>query len=164
MAFINCGAAGDITDHADRVWAKDGARAGGKALNARPHWVAGTKDWLVYTNAGEGMDAYRLPVEDGTYVVRLHFAEVSGGGGWRGGQSVKPGDRVFSVSLESETVLADFDIIEAAAGRRYKSVIRQFTVQVKDGELTVEFAKSADREGARNLPALINAIEVWRPQ
>ncbi len=163
VALINCGGEAPFTDMAERVWSGDGAEAardGGASPQVRDHWVTGTRDWPVYMDAVEGMRAYRLPLEDGAYVVRLHFAEILGSVGWRRGQSVVPGDRVFSVSLEGEAVLEDFDILKVTGNRRFTSVIRQFDVQVADGELTIEFAKSADREGAGNLPPIINAIEV----
>ena len=165
VALINCGGDAPLTDMAERVWSGEGAEAardGGASPEVRDHWVTGTRDWPIYMNAAEGMGAYRLPLENGAYVVRLHFAEILGAAGWRRGQSAVPGDRVFSVKLEGEAALEDFDILATTENRRFTSVIRQFDVQVADGELTIEFAKSADREGAGNLPPIINAIEVRR--
>ena len=47
------------------------------------------------------------------YDVRLHFAEP---------EPVKPGQRIFSVSLEGRTVLENLDVVRAAGG----SIVRWF--------------------------------------
>ena len=63
------------------------------------------------------------PLTERRYTVRLHFAEPD---------RVKPGDRVFSVSLQGRKVLADFDVVQAAGGPD-RPVVREFKgVQVKD--------------------------------
>ena len=51
------------------------------------------------------------------YTVRLHFAEPKA--------DAKPGDRIFTVSLQGEGVLRDFDVVKAAGGPR-RAVVKEF--------------------------------------
>lgn len=165
---IDCGATEDYTDRIGRLWSRDRAfgdgqwgRVGGRAAARGPHWVVGTRDWPVFVSAAEGMDAYRIPVKNGRYTVRLHFAELHRTRGTRRGRGlVGRGDRVFTVTLEGEPALRDFDILEAAGERMYAAVVKAFAVEVADGEVTVEFSKGNSESGGRDLPAMINAIEV----
>jgi hypothetical protein len=79
----------------------------------------------AYANSGVGNQlAYQLPVADGTYTLRLHFAEPSYTG---------VGQRTFDIRLQGEMVVAAYDIV-ADAGARYKATAREFTVTVSDGE------------------------------
>ncbi len=92
--------------------------------------------------------AYAIPVANGTYTVRLLFAETWFGVATGGGV----GSRVFDVSLENTVVLPSFDIY-ATAGGPLKAVVEQFTVTVNDGVLNIS--------AAGNYPKF-NAIEVLR--
>jgi len=53
-----------------------------------------------------------------SYVVRLHFAELSFTG---------PGQRVFNVALNGTSVLSNFDVF-AAAGAQNKAVVKEFSI------------------------------------
>jgi hypothetical protein len=78
-----------------------------------------------YATSGVGNElAYKLPLADGVYTLRLHFAEPSYTG---------VGQRTFDIRLQGETVAAAYDIV-ADAGARYKAAAREFTVTVSDGE------------------------------
>jgi hypothetical protein len=58
-----------------------------------------------------------------TYTVRLYFAEP---------EHRQPGDRIFSVQVQGNTVLDGFDIARAAGGPR-QAVVKEFPgVEVKD--------------------------------
>ncbi len=165
VALINCGASADYTDKSGRVWRKDqpyrpgaAGRVGGTAIVSQPHWVVGTRDWPIYAVAVEGMDGYIVPVPDGRYVVRLHFAEINKAGQQRRRGPTSPGQpRTFDVALEGRTVLEGFNTLGVTAGRKYAAVAKDLLVSVGDGELTVEF-----RPRASAAPPAINAIEVWR--
>ena len=82
---------------------------------------------------------YTVPVEDGNYLIRLHFAEIYHGaaGGGPGGA----GKRVFDVSLEDQLVLDNFDI-NAAVGAQ-TATVREFLVSVTDGQVNLFFDASA---------------------
>jgi hypothetical protein len=92
---------------------------------------------------------YSIPVMNGTYTVRLHFAEIWHGVGSNGGGV---GSRVFNVSIEGTQVLTDYDIYQKAGGA-LKAVVEPFQANVSDGFLDITFAASVDN-------AKVSAIEV----
>jgi hypothetical protein len=75
------------------------------------------------------MTSYRFDVADGRYRVDLAFAELV---------ARKAGARVFSITIEGTTVVADFDVY-AAAGGRNTALDRTFEVDVSDGHLDIGF-------------------------
>ena len=142
-------------------WSNDRDFAGGAALD----WsdtidIAGTEEDALYrtqrSGSGPGQRrgfAYAIPVEEsGPYLVRLHFAELYWGA--RGGPPGAGGRRIFSVTAEGETVLEDLDVFaEAGPGT---ALIKEFVVDIQDGEVNLRFTA---RAGA----PMIAAIEVLRP-
>jgi hypothetical protein len=84
------------------------------------------------------------------FTVRLHFAEPD--------EDVKPGQRVFDVQLQGQTVLKDFDIVKAAGGAR-TAVVREFKHIPAAGALTVAFEPAADAVTAGTAP-IISGLEV----
>lgn len=75
----------------------------------------------LYKTVRHQNHAYTFPdIADGTYTVRLHFMDQPGGG------------RAMDYTIEGVTVLDDFSI-EDAAGGTCKAVVRDFEVQVTDG-------------------------------
>lgn len=119
---------------------------GGKEV-ARPDTeVKNTQDKALYLAERYGLNAYRIPVMNGTFVVKLHFAETY--------EKIEDvGQRVFSVAIEGKPVLADFDVFKEAGKQRFAAVVKEFEVEVKDGELTIEFAPKVQNP-------MINGIEV----
>jgi len=87
---------------------------------------------------------FTLPVDPGTYRVRMHFAEI-----WSGAQN--PGVRVFDVLVNGNLVLDNFDIAAAAGFRT--ATIQTYDLQVLDGDIVIELAKVAQNPK-------ISAIEV----
>lgn len=85
---INCGCREDLRDEAGRLWLRDQAYTGFGAYGGEftvfvdrgPIPITGTATPLPYrTEAGGergGPIAYHVPVPDGAYTVRLHFAET----------------------------------------------------------------------------------------
>ena len=126
---------------------------GGKTITRADAEVKNTKDKAIYLNEHYSMTAYRIPVANGAYVVKLHFAET-----YEGIKDV--GERVFSVAIEGKTVLPNLDVFKEAGKQGFAAVVKEFEVEVKDGELTIEFAPKVQN-------AMINGIEVaakhkWR--
>jgi hypothetical protein len=74
-------------------------------------------------------------LENRTYRVRLHFAEL---------EDVKPGERLFDVNLQGKTVVRSLDIINEAGGPRTALVKEIRGVQAKD-MLTLELAPRSER-------------------
>lgn len=93
---------------------------------------------------GEEM-TFSFPVDAGTYIVRLHFAEK-----WSG--ITQPGMRVFSVRIEDQIVLQDFDVY-AAAGFNTADV-EQVSVAVTDGSADIEFLHGVENP-------MVSAIEIY---
>jgi len=57
------------------------------------------------------------------------------------------------VTIEGETVLKDFNPLKEAGGKN-KAFFREFTAEIKDGVLDIEFPRE------KGAPPMINGIEV----
>lgn len=104
-------------------------------LNVYQAWRQGSS--FSYTIPGLTVGA--------TYTVRLHFADATYSFG---------AQRVFSVAINSTTVLPKFDVVSAAGGPN-KAVIEQFNATAdSSGQITVQFASVSG-----DVP-MVNGIEV----
>ena len=113
--------------------------------------IAGTDDDALYQTERYGNPfGYEIPVADGSYRVRLHFAEI-----WHGVSTagLEPGDRVFDVALEGETRLTGLDLA-VAVGEPLTAHIIEREVVVDDGVLDVDLALGADGADQAKLSAL----------
>ncbi len=88
------------------------------------------------------------PADEGSYTVRLHFAEL---------ENKKPGERIFNVRLQGREVLQHFDIAQEAGGVD-TPVVKTFTEIPVEGVLTVECLPSSLT--APTAPPLLCGIEV----
>jgi PIN domain nuclease of toxin-antitoxin system len=86
---------------------------------------------------------FNVPVANGSYLVRLHFAELN---------KDAANLRLFDVRLEGVTVLAGFDVF-AAAGGIDRAVTREYTADITDGAVTLDFI-------TRKENAKVSAIEI----
>jgi hypothetical protein len=96
--------------------------------NPAPAAVYQTERWGVFT--------YTIPnlTPNGTYTVRLHFAEIA---------FTTAGARLFSVAINGTTVLSNFDIF-ATAGGADKALVEQFTSTASaTGTITISYIKGA---------------------
>ncbi|GAB4398930.1 MAG: hypothetical protein OHK0053_18310 [Microscillaceae bacterium] len=73
---------------------------------------------------------WNFPVPNGSYLVKLLFAEI-----WTGAQET--GIRVFDVNIEGQTVLNDLD--QTAKYGWNTAAVETFTVTVTDGNLDIDF-------------------------
>jgi hypothetical protein len=94
-----------------------------------------------------GQLQWNFPLTSGTYQVNLFFAETPYAGGVK-----TAGARVFSVKMENNTVLSNFDIY-ATAGMN--AVKRSFTLSVTDGTLDMDFVRITGNPQ-------VNGIEIIR--
>src|SRR5262249_42887890 len=113
--------------------------------------VSGPAPQAVYqsyaqANYGAGQAlSYLLPVPDGAYTVRLHFAEPS---------YYYAGGRVFDVRLQGTTVRAGYDLF-ADAGALNKATALSFSVAATGGQgIKIELVS------VNGTPALLSGIEV----
>ncbi len=102
----------------------------------------------VYQSERWGEFSYHLTgfTANGTYTVRLHFAET---------YFKNPGQRIFNVLINGQQVLTNFDII-ASVGAPDKALVQTFTTTADgSGMITIDY-----RNGAQN-NAKSSGIEVF---
>ncbi|MEB3310438.1 MAG: malectin domain-containing carbohydrate-binding protein [Snowella sp.] len=142
--LINAGG-GQYTDIAGQVWSADQYFTGSTGTYAVPSAIAGTNDDSLYQNERYGNNfSYNVPVSNGTYLVNLNFAEIY----WNA-----PGQRLFNVSLEGQTVLQNFDIWSQAGGQNI-ALTQSFEVTVSDGVLNLDFTTLVDNAQITSLELL----------
>src|SRR5262249_25677518 len=102
----------------------------------------------VYQTERFGNFAYTFSnLQEGkSYLVRIHFAEIF---------FTDPGKRLFSVTINGDRVLNEFDIF-AAAGGPNRAVVQEFTVQPdRRGRIILLFANGSQNN------AECNGIEIY---
>jgi len=122
VAAVNCGGGAFTATDGTEFVADTGTGGGTYSVSDS---IANTDDDTLYQSVREGNFSYSFDVANGTYEVRLHFAEL-----WFSAA----GDRVFSIEAEGTTGLSSYDIY-AAAGDRLTATQASFTVEVTDGTL-----------------------------
>jgi hypothetical protein len=90
--------------------------------------ISGTADQPLYQTYRSGYFAYRIPLANGTYEVRLKFAEP---------EHSASGRRIFNVNAQRTRALANLDIY-AEAGKNV-ALDKTVTATVADGVLDLEF-------------------------
>ena len=159
-AVVRINAGGPEVEIDGAVWSADEHYRGGeKRGHPADRDVLGTDDDVLYLTQRRGLEAhegrfhYTIPIaEDGAYVVRLHFAELSEPEGADVLAAV--GDRVMAVNVEGgEPELIDFDAADAGGTGWATSV--DLPVVVDDGTLNLTFTATEGR-------AAVAAIEVLR--
>lgn len=137
---INCGAEKEYTDETGAVWAADQVLAEGTTWGALDGETVlrdlkiseGTKAPEVFLTERFNMKGYQFALPNGKYTVRLLFAETYDG-------ITQAGERVFSVKIQGQDALADFDPFKDGGGFA-KPVVKEFKgVGVTDGKLLIEF-------------------------
>lgn len=144
---INAGG-GAYKDTAGNTWLADVDATGGSTDNqAKGRAIAGTNDAALYQDERWGAFSYHLPVVNGTYTLKLHFAEIYDG-------CAKAGCRVFNVQVNGKPWLTNFDI--AAKVGANKADIEQTTVTVTQNAVDLKFV------GVTGSPQLA-ALEIVTP-
>lgn len=135
---VNCGKLdGDYTDPGGNVWSVDSYyNTANTNTGSSTVTVANTTVPEIYkTHRLKNRYAstplnYQFPVANGTYELRLHFAEV-----WTG--ATAPGARVFDVLVEGSVALDNFDIFAEAGANT--ALVKTLPVIVSDEMLTIDF-------------------------
>ncbi|HJP96571.1 MAG TPA: malectin domain-containing carbohydrate-binding protein [Candidatus Saccharimonadales bacterium] len=139
---INAGGT-SYTDTSGNKWLADVDYSGGATDNqAKGRTIAGTNDAALYQDERWGNFSYHLPVVNGTYTLKLHFAEIYDG-------CAKSGCRVFTVNINGKPWLTNFDI--AAKVGANKADTEEATVTVTQNALDISFVGVA---GSPQLAAL----------
>jgi len=156
VARVNCGAEKLYFDTGNARWLPDqvlegdarwGA-VGGKTIERTGMTIAATDQQRLYLTERYGMEAYQFNVENGTYLLRLHFAETYSG-------ITGPGQRVFTVKVNGWEAVKDLDVWKESGGSAKPLIKGIDGVKVTDGKLRIEFAAKVQN-------AEINAIEVLK--
>lgn len=140
---INCGSTLDYVAADGKTWSRDQYFSFGNADTTYLGIVGGTYDFVLfnYSRSGGGGFNYKIPLQNGSYVVELGFSENF---------HTAAGSRRFNVDIEGIRVLTNFDI-RAAAGARYSAIKRIFPVVVADGELNIIFGAVTDAPQVNNI-------------
>lgn len=123
-------------------WSADSNFNGGSTYSTA-NAISGTSTPALYQCERFGDFQYQFNVPNGTYTVNLKFAEIF---------MTSPGQRVFNVAINGNTVLQNFDII-AQAGAAFTALDKSFSVPVNSGTITIQFTSVANY-------AKVSAIEI----
>ena len=104
----------------------------------RRWFVTGGEADLVFTRPSA------LPPR--SYTVRLHFAELD---------AVKPGERVFDVTIQGKTLIEGLDVVSQAGGVR-RALTRQIKGIRASDTISIGLVRSANSKYA----AILSAIEL----
>lgn len=99
---------------------------------------------VLYQSERYGKYKYEIPVTNSTYSVQLRFVELF---------QTAAGNRLFSVTVEGQPVLTDFDLF-AEAGHDTAYDLAVSNVMVVDQSLTIELSASIDN-------ATLSAFEIY---
>ncbi|GAA4442860.1 hypothetical protein GCM10023188_43040 [Pontibacter saemangeumensis] len=135
------------------VWEADKSyRKGSIKLDKQvvPTPVAATDDDVLYqTYLSAAKDraetSYSIPLEDGSYIVRMHFVENY----WSAEAA-----RLFDISIENQLRLPNLDIYREVGYRT--ALVKDFEVSVTGGMLDITFAPSVNR-------VAIAGLEIYKP-
>ncbi len=138
------------TDSQGNIWSADRNFTGGTGTTATTVAIAkalpGASDQALYQSQRYGTSfSYSFPVPAGNYQVTLKFAETY----W-----TVAGQRVFNASINSSTVLSNFDIFATAGGQNIALDKTFSNITPVNGVITINFGPvSADN-------ACIQAIQI----
>jgi YVTN family beta-propeller protein len=121
---VNCGGTA-FTDASGSGWSDDQQR--NRSITMAP--IANTPNPAIYQKEtwSTGTLQYQFTVPNGSFSVRLHFAEI---------YLTQPGQRVFDIVINGITVAPHFDILGQTAPN--SANIQTFTVNVTSGQLTIQ--------------------------
>jgi hypothetical protein len=150
---ILAGSGRGFVDHAGKLWNADAWYAGGTAVKSAVQNIARTQDPDFYRTSRQGSFRYNIPLKQGIYELRLHFAETEydaelpGGGG--------EGSRILTVRANGKPLLTRFDIVaDAGASRTADIKVFPGITPAPDGQLHLEFS------GEEGKQASLSAIEI----
>jgi glucose/arabinose dehydrogenase len=128
--LINAGG-GAYTDLSGRLWTPDSFYSGGNTY-AKTFNISGTQDDYLYTSERYGEFTYKFDLPIANYEVVFYFAETF---------YDSPGQRVFTIKAQNQTVFENVDIMVLASGEQFKAQTLDTTAIVSDGVLLIEFVK-----------------------
>jgi hypothetical protein len=149
---IACGRRKPYVDHWGQHWEQDVYAEGGTLYEESRPVVDRAPDPRLFTSGRTGDFEYKIPVPQGSYELRLLFAETAFGFGnpLGGGEA----SRWFDVAINGHTVLKDFDVLSDAGGPNTATVrVFKNVSPGPDGLVKISFQGRRDK-------AIISAIEL----
>ena len=142
---------GSYVDGFGHTWQSDRYFTDGSVVRQPNHPILGTRDPGLYQNRREGAFRNDIPLNPGTYELRLYFAEtLYGESNAAGGGETS---RLFNIYANGKKVLSEFDVTgEVGPSTADIKVFRDISPS-SDGKLHLQF------ESLRN-PPFLNAIEL----
>ena len=142
---IKAGADAPFTDAEGNVWQADHGFADGDTIaRADDLAIANTPDPALYRSERYGMTAFSLPLANGKYTVKLHFAETYE-------EMNAPGLRVFSFNVQGRE-FKDLDLF-AKTGGLQRAYVESVPVEITGGKLDITFTPNIENPE-------INGIEI----
>ena len=141
---IKTGITTPLKDETGVVWQADQGFEDGETIERGDVEIANTKTPSVYRAERYSMTKFSLPVPNGKYTVKLHFAETFE-------EITGPGQRVFSFNVAGKE-FKDFDVF-AKAGGANKAYVETVPVDIKNGKLEITFTPNIENPE-------INGIEI----
>jgi hypothetical protein len=154
LISINCGGSA-FTAVDGTAWSGDQYFTGGDLLYTG-YTIAGTQELALYRTARRGLYgdfSYSIPVPNGSYALKLKFAETMFGGS---------GQRVFNVNVNGAPVLTNFDIVADAGSLTADD--KTFPVTVTDGMLQIDVIGVVGRGLLSGIQVLTGGGSVPPPQ
>jgi hypothetical protein len=149
---IGAGADTPFTDGFGRVWEADRYFTGGSVVKTPDRPIRGTREPRLYQARRQGSFTYDIPLEQGAYELRLHFAEVHFGEYGLAGLGGE-GSRAFGVLINGKTAINRLDVLgEAGANTAHVRAFKDVSPD-SDGKLHLSFTQ------IQSAPFL-NAIEI----
>ncbi|MBD3287266.1 hypothetical protein GF337_00545, partial [candidate division KSB1 bacterium] len=111
--------------------------------------ISNTDDDVLYQTERYGMSEYRFDLEDGDYLITLHFAEI---------YYFSTNKRVFSIDVEGKSLFDQLDIYSETGhdnAIKYTFSTQDYGATVRDGQLNISFASIKDEPK-------VSAIEIVR--
>ncbi|RMG18564.1 MAG: DUF5060 domain-containing protein, partial [Bacteroidetes bacterium] len=134
LVNINCGG-NAYTASSGELYEADTYFTGGNVFTTT-NPIANTPDDSLYQSerTAAGGFSYAIPVSNGNYKIRLHFAEIF---------HTAPAARIMDVSLEGQPVLTNFDIFAEAGA--FTAFTKDFPVTIADGFINLDFSATVDQ-------------------
>ncbi len=140
---INAGGSAFV-DNQGNQWQADGYfnTGGSDSIDSSINIIGTANDLLYQTQRNDNSSAnpkltYSLPVINGNYTIKLHFAENFSG-------NFGAGLRVFDILAENQILLDNVDIFSQAGGKNRALVLTFTSVAVNDGVLNIAFNHVTD--------------------
>jgi hypothetical protein len=142
------------TDPGGNAWASDAAyTSDGSTDTQGAGKITGTINTALYENErwNNPHIGYSVPVVNGTYTLKLHFAEISP-------NITATGKRVFSGTAEGKSLFTNLDIYNEVGA--YKPDDKSYTVTVAGGKLDLSLDSTVDAAKLSGLELLPSTTSV----